>query len=278
MTQSKTTHRICRTIIWSMAALVLGSAVRLEVAQAQVANHQAPATARKAAPITDLASAVRQTAAVVEGVVSDIRYDYSDEAGPWTRVILSDVYAHFGSVPETVEIRHFGGPLPNGRLMIAAELPVFVRGGRYVVFLRNTAWNVSPVVGDLALRVETLGDAEVLVKSDGQAVTAVGPRGVEVGAALFASPELDGTAPKALYESVSALARAPLDRWSFVEALGATLAEEGLAVEGAFYDRPAGEFTWRAQRTAPPVRAAAPASTAAARDGGPELDTSNPNQ
>ena len=122
--------------------------------------------------------------------------DYSDEAGPWTRVFLSNVRVLFGDAPSTVEIRHFGGPLPSGRLMVAAELPVFVHGKEYIVFLRNGEWNVSPVVGDLALRVEPWGGGEVLVNSDGQAVTRVGAGGVEFGPTLFDGPERDGSAPK----------------------------------------------------------------------------------
>src|SRR4051812_27316685 len=85
--------------------------------QAQTIHHQPPPAVRQPLPVTDLKSAVDQTAAIVEGVVTDIQYAYSEEEGPWTRVILSDVQAHFGTVPERVEIWHFGGPLPNGNML-----------------------------------------------------------------------------------------------------------------------------------------------------------------
>jgi hypothetical protein len=165
-------------------------------------------------------------------------------------------------------------------VMVAAELPVFVKGKQYVVFLRNTAWNVSPIVGSLALRVETVDGTEVLVNSDGQAVTQVSPRGVEVGPALFGSPELDGTPPKALGRSLLALDRQPLDRQSFVEALNAALVTHGLMITGTSYEQPAGEFNWRGQQTAPSARQKASADTPANRTGssGPEVDSSQPTQ
>ena len=231
---------------------VPGSLAALEAVQTQTVHHGPPPTARKPLQVTDLKSAVDQTAMILEGMVTDIQYDYSEEEGPWTRVILSDVQAHFGSAERQVEIRHFGGPLPNGRTLVVAELPVFVQGKRYVVFLRNTAWNVSPVVGDLALRVETVDGTEVLVNSNGQALVAVSSEGIALGPTLFTNPDMDGTPSKALPENLPSF-RKPLDRGSFVEALGVTLAAQGLNVGGTFYDRPAGEFKWRAQRTAPSV-------------------------
>jgi hypothetical protein len=211
----------------------------------------------------------------VEGLVTDIQYEYSEEDGPWTRVTLSDVYAHLGSAPPVVDLRHFGGPLPNGRILVAAELPVFVLGKQYVVFLRNTAWNVSPVVGDLALRVETIDGEEVLVNSDGQPVTEVGAQGLELGAALFDGPSADGRVPAALGRRLQDLDRRPLDRGQFVQELSTQIAAHGLRVAGAFYEHPAGGFRWRGQPTARAAgeRASAdPAERAGSSD--PEVDSS----
>lgn len=280
MKQRKLRNWIYLAAILGISVTTIGYLTIPEAVQAQTIHDRPPSTARKPLPVKDLRSAVDQTAAVVEGLVTDIQYDYSEEEGPWTRVILSDVQAHTGSAPPVVEIRHFGGQLPDGRMVVVADLPVFVQGKRYVVFLRNTAWNVSPVVGDLALRVETVDGSEVLVKSDGHAVTEVGPGGVEVGPMLFGSPQLDGTPPKALGKSLRALDRKPLDRRNFVEALDATLAKHGLIVAGPFYEHPAGEFKWHAQRTVPSVRHKAPAGTHAKSTGSlnPEIDTSQPNE
>jgi hypothetical protein len=280
MKRSKLRNWIYLAAVSGIGVAIIGYLAIPEAVQAQTIHNQPPPMARKPLPVKDLQSAVDQTAAVVEGSVTDIQYDYSEEEGPWTRVTLSDVQAHFGTAPPVMEIRHFGGPLPDGRMMVAAELPVFVKGKRYVVFLRNTAWNVSPVVGDLALRVETVDGSEVLVNSDGQAVTEVGPAGVEMGPTLFGSIELDGTPPKALEKSLRALDRKPLDRRGFMEALDATLAARSLSVAGTFYEHPAGEFKWRAQRTVPSARHEAPAdiSVESTSSLNPEVDTSEPNE
>lgn len=266
-----------------VAVIVIGAVgylTDIESVRAQDAPRWPPPTARKPVAVNNLHSAVDQTAAVLEGVVTDIQYDYTEEEGPWTRVILSDVQAHFGSAPPLVEIRHFGGPLPNGSLMIASEIPAFVKGYRYVVFLRNTAWNVSPVVGNLALRVETVDETEVLVNSDGQAVTEVSLGGVQVGTTLFGGINRDGTPPKNLGKSLSTLNHILLNRQSFLEALDVVMKLNGLSLTGTFYDRPAGEFQWRAQRTTPSTRHKASAGIPENRTDNavPEVDTSQPNQ
>lgn len=265
-------------VLCSIAAATIGLAAGAIAAPAS-ADGRPPAGARKAEAVRDLKSAIAQTAAVVEGRVVDIQHEFSEAEGPWTRVTLADVKAHMGSSPSTVEIRHFGGPLPNGKMMIATELPAFVQGGRYVVFLRNTAWNLSPVVGELALRAERVEGREVLVNSDGLAVTGVGKQGVEFGEALFDALPLDGSAPKLMEgRKLAQMARQPLERSRFVRALGDAVAMQGLAVAGPFYRMPAGEFRWRANATAakpgvlPTVTPAQAAAQAA-----PEVDTTRPN-
>jgi hypothetical protein len=235
------------------AALAFGAAsfdhlTTTSSVQAQAVRRPAPPAAVSLTPADDLHKAVTQTAAVVEGLVTDIKHEYSEEDGPWTRVVLSNIRVLFGAAPAVVEIRHFGGPLPNGRLVVAAELPVFVLGKEYIVFLRNGSWNVSPVVGDLALRVESLAGAEVLVNSDGQAVTKVGEGGVEIGPTVFEAPQRDGSAPRPVVSSLQNIERT-LDRQRFAESLQSSLVAQNLAVAGTFIDRPAGAFKWRGQPT-----------------------------
>jgi hypothetical protein len=134
--------------------------------------------------------------------------------------------------------------------MVAAELPVFFLGKEYIVFLRNTAWNVSPVVGDYALRLEKVDDAEVLVNSDGQPVTQLDTRGLEFGPSLFKAIDRDGTAPKVVDGDLRSLALAtkPLDRERFTASLRSTLDAQALRVTGRFSEKPAGLFNWRAQQ------------------------------
>lgn len=247
------------------------------VAPAQTAAPAASAAAqRKPAAIVDLRSAIEQTAAVVEGTVTEIHNDYSDSDGPWTRVVLSDVTAHLGSAPAALEIRHFGGRLPSGRQVVAAELPVFMQGKRYIVFLRNTTWNVSPVVGDMALRVEKIGATEVLVNTDGMAVTGVNGMGPQFGEALFEGPKMDGSPSVALSQRMPAMARAPLDRAGFVQALRSQVASRNLVVAGRFNAEPGGAFKWRAIPTAPAADSARAEPGTPDQGSGSDIDTSRP--
>jgi hypothetical protein len=225
----------------------------------------------KLAPADDLRSAVSQAAAIVEGIVTDIQYEYSEEQGPWTRVILSKVRAISGAAPETIELRHFGGPLPKGALMVAAELPVFVRDRQYIVFLRNTSWNVSPVVGDFAFRVDNVDNAEVVVNSDGQPVIQLSTRGIEFGPTLFEAFDTDGSAPKAITGSLRAIDYKPLDREGFTASLVSTLDAQGLRATGTFIEKPAGEFNWRRQTASASPLAPPPVDVPDGRE--PEPDT-----
>jgi hypothetical protein len=144
---------------------------------------------------------------------------------------------------------------------------------------------VSPVVGDLALRVEKLGEDEVLVNSDGRAVTQVGAAGVEIGTALFEGPQTDGAAPKPLANSartLSAPESKPLDRQRFAASLKSALAAQALSVGGPFSEKPGGGFRWRGQRAggsrSERAIAGAPADPSDLNgvSGKPEPDTSEP--
>lgn len=259
-------------------ALSLAAAACISTtAQAQALAPNADAM-RPPAAVTDLRSAITQTAAVIEGTVAEIRHEYSDAEGPWTLVVLRDVKSHLGQAPAELTLRHFGGPLPNGRHLVATELPVFVADQRYVVFLRNTAWNLSPVVADYALRVARFEGTEVLVNTDGLALTGVGPMGLLFGEALFEGPQLDGRAPRARPDRrLAALQRAPLDRSGLLQRLGSELGSRGLAVGGRFNERPAGQFRWKAMPTVAAAGGEAEAARTASRAGtGTEIDASRP--
>lgn len=250
-------------------ALAVSPLLMRSPAQAQASApiaRPAPASAAEPKAVTDLASALGQTAAVVEATVVELRDEYRADEGPWTRVVLGDVKVHAGAAPRGLELWQFGGLLPSGRLMVAAELPSFVAGKRYLLFLRNTAWNVSPIVGQLALRVEQVGNVEVLVASDGQAVTGLDASGPVLGAQLFASAH--GRVAPAATASLSALGGAlPMDRARFLAALGKQLmVPKTPQIAGAFLERPAGRFQWRGQRATPPRALATPA---------PQTSTSN---
>jgi hypothetical protein len=253
---------------WLVGALTLAIA-----GQADAAGRP-PADAPKPRAVSDMDSALSQTSTIVEGTVTALHYDYNDRDGPWTTVMLSNVRAHAGSAPAQLQLRQFGGRTNRGTMVVASELPVFVQGKRYVVFLRNTSWNLSPVVGDFALRVERVNQAELLITADGEPVTGVGERGLTVGPVLFGPHELDGSPPKllplaraaALPPTVSpprptggsgsattvvapAAAVVGLDRASFVTAVNLRARAIGVRVGGAFWDQPAGEFQWQGVAT-----------------------------
>ena len=128
---------------------------------------------------TTMSELVPQIHSVVRGTVEDIRFDYDDCAGPRTIVQLTAVETLLGDRHDSkLVLRTFGGPLPNGNFVSASELPRYVLGGRYVLFLRNTDWRFSPVIGNLAFREETVVARQVLVDTEGFAVTGVDESGV----------------------------------------------------------------------------------------------------
>ena len=156
----------------------------------------------------------------------------------------------FGDAPSTVEIRHFGGPLPNGRLMVAAELPVFVRGKEYIVFLRNRRGTSHRSSATSRCAWSRSDGGEVLVNSDGQAVTRVGAGGVDFGPTLFDASATRRFGAKALVNSPAELRAASRSTGERSSSRSKTsLAAQGLTVAGKFADRPAGAFRWRGQPT-----------------------------
>ncbi len=134
----------------------------------------------------DLSSVVSQLNAIVEGEVGDIVSSYRDCEGPRSHVRLRNVRTLLGEPHlDTLTLLTFGGQLPNGRMTSVSELPRFVPGGRYVIFLRNTDWRYSPVITNHAYRVERIAGREVLITTDGVGVTGVSARGVETRTGLL---------------------------------------------------------------------------------------------
>jgi hypothetical protein len=231
-------------------ALVLAAAAVAGVVFVRASRANDPtATQRQPTRVYDLQSAVDQTASVIEGTVTAITPEYSDNLGPWTAVTLSNVTAHFGSAPSEVTIRQFGGPLPNGKTLLVIDQTRFVMGKRYVVFMRNTRWNLSPVVSRYALRVEAIGGREVLVGEHGRLATALDSTGVALSEPAFDEPDLNGGNPTLLPGSASASSGPSLDRGAFIDALRSHLAAHGLSVRGTHVEHPAGDFDWRAVPT-----------------------------
>jgi hypothetical protein len=85
--------------------------------------------------------------------------------------------------------------------------PRYVLGAQYVLFLRNTDWRFSPVIGDLAFRREVIAGKEVLVNTDGNAVTGVSENGIEITAPQLTEPV--GLITKGMRQPRNALATPP---------------------------------------------------------------------
>ncbi|RKG78352.1 hypothetical protein [Corallococcus terminator] len=201
--------------------------------------------------VDSLLSLVDQTAAVVEGEVTDLRSEYSPRTGPWTVVTLGNVRAHLGDVPGELRLKQVGGLLPDGRQLVVSHVPRFVRGARYVVFLRNTGWSLSPVLDGQAFRVESVGGREVLVGAEGGLVSGLGSAGVRQTAPVFETVDLSGARP-ALRAGVE-VAGLPdaLGREAFVSLLQNHLRARGLGVTGVFREEPVATASARSVSVAP---------------------------
>ena len=142
-----------------------------------------------AAPAESFTDVLRQTAAVIEGDVQDVSFRYDDVEGPRTVATMVDIVVHMGSLgsspPRTLELRSFGGFLPDGREVIAMHVPAFSAGKRHVVFLRNTDWVLSPVAFGFVFRVEHQDTKAVIVDPFGRLVVDVDVSGSVSGAALW---------------------------------------------------------------------------------------------
>jgi hypothetical protein len=203
-----------------------------------------PPDARAPARVSNLLSTLTQTSAVIEGVVSAIEHEYSEEDGPRTVVTLSSVHAREGSAPPEVKLRNFGGPTPDGRYLAVSDQPQFVLGATYVVLLRNTAWSLSPVLDSLAFRVDTLEDGrEAMVDTDGNVVEAVNETGFVRTVRAFEPVDLDGARP-ARAAHAPAHARA-LSRAELVAAVRQNLGARRMRLTTDFYDLPQATANWR---------------------------------
>ena len=200
--------------------------------------------ARPAKAFNTIRSVLEQTAAIVEADVADITTSFDATAGPRTNVVLTNVVETSGrfSFGSTLTLPVFGGPLPDGRIVQASHLPKFVKGARYVIFLANHDWFFSPVLGELAFRVETVGGQEVLLDGSGQPVVGLDDSGVVLGrvrmsdpAGLnneneFAHPALKAVAPSALIGALS--------RSQFSMQLQARSVAMSVATDGSFVRTP----------------------------------------
>lgn len=210
----------------------------------------------------DMCGLFEQSAALVEGTITNVAYTYDQFFGPREEITFSNITTHLGNyVGSEVVIRTLRGPIPDASdnaVLMPSELPHFVQERTYLLYLRNTFWFYSPVVGDHAYRVETIGTTEVLIDQVGLALN---PN--PTINAFFVSEQFNPdtfTAPqplafKPIFDTFADLARDNLpqpplpgtdestvenahDRSSYVEFIKKEAMKCERAFEGVFYEWP----------------------------------------
>jgi hypothetical protein len=73
----------------------------------------------------------------------------------------------------------FGGYLADGREISASTVPQFANGQRALVFLRNTSWSLSPVVGLLSFDIRSTSGADLVFHGD-NAVVGINDVGIQI--------------------------------------------------------------------------------------------------
>jgi hypothetical protein len=203
-----------------------------------------------------MAEVLSQTAAIVEGDVTDIHYEYEPYLGPRTRVRLSNLVVVTGQMDATeISIDVLGGPLPDGSILSVSESPSFVVPARYIVFLRNTYWFYSPEAADV-LRVESVFGREVLVNDQGFPVETVDSDGFGYGDKRLFDATLHQVKPfgrptPARNVSPNDLGHT-LDRQNFHEAVSNMGKQLNVFPNGAFLFAPIRATPWNITPTAPP--------------------------
>ena len=198
-----------------------------------------------------------RTAAVVYGVVQEIRYTYDDVQGPRTLTRLEGLAVHLGAVepavPGELTLDSFGGYKPNGRFVSEVHTPGFLAQSRVLLFLSNLDWFYSPVVDDLVFRVERVGGKEVVIAASGEAVIGWSDQGPVLGVQLFDQSELREQATPTVLREVSEDAIKALPPLDEVLASVRRAADQGgIAIGGRFEPRPTLRGArWNALPTSP---------------------------
>ena len=222
-------------------------------------------------PADTLAAVLRQTAAVVEGDVEDVSFHFDEVEGPRTVAIVTNLFVHLGSLgkapPSSMEIRSFGGFLPDGREITATHVPELAPGKRYVLFLRNTEWTLSPIAFGHVFRLDTVGTKRALVDAYGRLVLGVGATQIAAGPFVWLRPNegLDPATPERLAPWITeADVERGADAEELAEELRAFARATGAWPQGSFSPAPVSAGPWRRVTT---PRAPLPTESAASTDG-----------
>ena len=204
---------------------------------------------------------IDQTAAVVAGVVTNVEETYDEREGPRTIVTLSSIAVLWGTFDASaVTLRLFGGTVPGHRGRVdETHIPTFARDSRYIVYLSNRDWRLSPVTAHQAYLVERIHGKDLVVTRDGHAVFGIddvaGPRRTF---AVYRIPdEVDDNFVPEVDTSITPemVSRAYSVR-EFADALRTWGSRHDVAVHGGFNDRPYTTGNWRVFDTMPERSAA----------------------
>ena len=214
--------------------VVVCSGMGWPLAKGQATGVRPPPDTPPAARVDSALSVIGQTAAIVEATVQRIGTEFADTTGPWTRVELKDVVVHRGKALAT-SLVHVGGSYPDGTKLSVSHVPTFAEGERYLLFLRNTSWYLSPIVGSYAFRLVKEDGKELLISAEGSAVIRFDLEGAVLSDRIFETHDLwkgpvrlvDRGAPEHAF-GVQALLR-EVDRHA--KALGSSIG-------GTFYGEP----------------------------------------
>jgi hypothetical protein len=183
-----------------------------------------------------------RTAALVEGTVRSISYEYDEQLGPRTRVSVDVETVHSGDLAERqITLRQFGGFTPENRFIHTSLTVNFVEGARYLLFLRNDSWFHSALAAE-PLRVERLSGREVLIGDAGNALTGVTPDGLRFNSKVLYEDELSpatirkGSSPRADLTEADVLGT--VDTLYFLHLIGQAVAAERVSPSGQFASEP----------------------------------------
>ncbi len=192
---------------------------------------------------------LEQTAVLLEGTVTSIAYSYDSTLGPRTNVTFGSLVVHAGTYSgPTLVVSQLGGPLPDSTYFWVDDYPVYISGGRYLLFLRNTTWFVSPVIGEHAYRIDSVGTKQVVVTTDGLAANGINAEGIQFCETPAFDDAVEMSAPHAQPAVDSAATPTALaTAWSsaqFVANVLSYASAQGIAISGSVTLTPAAGRTW----------------------------------
>lgn len=244
-------HLGTRVLVGGLGALLAGMVILAYAIRSTPAQAQAIETARPKA-IHSFGDVMDQTSCIFRGTVSAVTYEEVD-GDPWTVTTFKDAQTLRGPEFAEYSIRQYGGWMSDGSFVGISHQAELVLGEQYIIFLRNTRWALSPVVGELALRV-VQDESEVLVDNDGGVVTGFSPAGLEMSDAIYESPGLDGKRPERLPDR--AMPASTLDVDGLLANVDWFMKLSRKAIQGRPLSEP--DATLGFGQTAPPGAAAAP--------------------